>query len=347
MQFIMPLMLRKRFNLFLLSLLVFICLASCAPAKGNMYPLSGRYIREDKLFEELSRLSQLQPAVAKLRIIGFSSQESIPIYALELSTNKEAKQVLIIGQHHGDEVLGVNVATAFAEKLLSAYATNPATRKMLHDYSFWIVPTLNPEGFRIVSSGIYQFKRKNNSDTNANKKLDLRTDGVDLNRNYPVFWDIDPETNLNSPNYKGAEPASESEIRSIITLAQQHNFKIAIFFHSSASGAYSEKLYLPARGNNSPLYQETSALAEQYAGSVKCDYCSGTYTVHNGTSSEVGNARNFFFHRLGTKAFLVEIGGVNKKGQSVIHPSDKMLAKIVQKHVRALTQLFLELKGQG
>ncbi len=319
---------------------ILMCLVSCAPAKGNMYPLTPNYIRETKLYAELQRLTQLQPALVQNRIIGFSSHENLPIYALEIGKKQAKRQVLIIGQHHGDEVLGVNVSLAWAEKLLNGYKTDESIKNLLDKYRFWIVPTINPEGWRIVSSGQFQFKRKNNRDTDGNKKLDLRTDGVDLNRNYPVFWDIDPESNPESPYYKGTEPASENEVKSVVSLAQQQNFALAIFLHSSASGAYSEKLYLPAKGGDSTLYAQTKTLATIYAKAVKKDYATGTYEVHNGISSEVGNARNFFFHRLGTRAFLMEIGGINAKGQSIIHPGDKMLQKIVNKHLNALTKLF-------
>ncbi|MDD4309622.1 MAG: M14 family metallopeptidase [Candidatus Cloacimonetes bacterium] len=334
----------RELNIYLvfLSLLALLNLSSCAPVKGNVYPLPSAYLGEKTLFAELTRLCEIHPALAQLRIIGFSGAENLPIYALEIGANKSAKPLLIIGQHHGDEVLGLNISLAFCEKLITSYKSDPAYRKLLDSYRFWVIPTINPEGFRVVSSGEYQFKRKNNRDTNANKQLDLRTDGVDLNRNYPVFWDIDPDSNINSPYYKGSEPMSESETRAVISLAQKHNFELAIFLHSSASGAYSEKLYLPAQGNDSPLYLQTLQLAQNYAKSVKRDYGSGTYEVHTGISSEVGNARNFFFHRMGAKAFLVEVGGINKQGQSVIHPPEKMLHRIVQKHTRALGNLFLE-----
>ncbi len=74
-------------------------------------------------------------------------------------------------------------------------------------------------------------------------------------------------------------------------MAQQQNFALAIFLHSSISGVYSEKIYLPARGNDSELFQNTYILATIYAKEVK-DYLKGT-EVYQGPTSEVGNARNF------------------------------------------------------
>jgi len=44
-----------------------------------------------------------------------------------------------------------------------------------------------------------------------------------------------------------------------------------------------------------------------------------------------------------TPAFLVEIGGKNKRGQSIIHPPNKTLIKIVDKNVNALLSVFFKL----
>ncbi|MDD3734811.1 MAG: M14 family metallopeptidase [Candidatus Cloacimonetes bacterium] len=319
------------------------CLAYCAYAKGNMYPLDSKYIKYEELNDNLDKIVQINPDLAQKRIIGFSSAEYLPIYALQLGNKNASEAILIIGQHHGEEVIGVNIAFTLAEILLNGYSKNIKQQHLLQRYQIWIVPTLNPEGFRIVSSGILKTKRKNNRDTDNNKKLDLRTDGVDLNRNYPVFWDLDPETDTNSPFYKGSEPASENETKAIVELAQNHNFVLAIFLHSSISGAYNEHIYLPARINNSELFQKNLALARTYADATKKDYLKGNYEVFEGSTSEVGNARNFFFHRMKTPAFLVEIGGKNKRGQSIIHPPNKTLIKIVDKNVNALLSVFYKL----
>jgi len=40
----------------------------------------------------------------------------------------------------------------------------------------------------------------------------------------------------------------------------------------------------------------------------------------------------------------VEIGGKNKRGQSIIHPSNAMLEKIVEKNVKAMINVFAELE---
>lgn len=325
-----------------LMIIISLLLASCAPVKGNVYPLGPRYLRHDSLINELNDIASLDPELARLKIIGFSTRDQLPIQALEIGRSEATRKVLIIGQHHGDEVIGVNVSVAFARHLVSKQNKDGECAETLAHTKFWIIPTLNPEAFRIVSSGEYRFKRKNNRDSDGNKKLNLRTDGVDLNRNYPVYWDLDIDTNPESPYYKGAEPASEQEVQAVIALAQAEDFDDAIFFHSSASGAYSEMIFLPSGDGNTELWDETMDLALRYAAMLKKDYKPGTYDVHSNAVSKVGNARNYFFHRLGCKAFLVEMGGINKQGISVIHPPDEILARITRRQISALSRLFCD-----
>ncbi len=323
-----------------LMIMIGLLLASCAPVKGNVYPLGPKYLRHDSLLNELNEIASLNPELCKLKVIGFSSREQLPIHALEIGHSEAKRKVLIIGQHHGDEVIGVNVSVAYARHLAAGKGKNADCADILSHTKFWIIPTINPEAFRIVSSGEYRFKRKNNRDSDGNKKFNLRTDGVDLNRNYPVYWDLDIDTNPESPYYKGAEPASEQEVQAVITLALQQGFDNAIFFHSSASGAYSEMIFLPSADGNQELYDQTMDLALRYASMLKKDYKPGTYDVHSDAVSQVGNARNYFFHRLGCKAFLVELGGINNQGISVIHPSDEILARIIKRQLSALDRLF-------
>ena len=221
-------------------LAIFLPQGSCANQKRNIYPLSDAYPKQHELASKINRICSINPDLAKHKIIGFSGTEELPIYCIEMGKGK--RNILIIGQHHGDEVLGVALSLHIAETFLRAYPSTKSIRNILEEYKFWILPSINPEGWRIVSSGLLQYKRKNNRDTNNNNSLDLRTDGVDLNRNYPVFWDIDPDTNILSPYYKGSAPASEPEVQAIIALARKVSFDMGIFYHSSASGAFSEKI---------------------------------------------------------------------------------------------------------
>jgi len=132
-------------------------------------------------------------------------------------------------------------------------------------------------------------------------------------------------------------------------LADTHQYDLAIFYHSSASGAYSEKIYLPAwvvtDEEQKSRIVKLMDFAKDYAALIKRDYQKGHYQVGEGNSSRVGNARNYFFHTHGTDAMLVEVGGINSSGVSVIHPPEAMIKKIVDRHIQALRKVLYKRSG--
>ena len=134
----------------------------------------------------------------------------------------------------------------------------------------WIVPTYNPDGLRMVHGyddgyGWIQdvYYRKNKKDTNNNGIFDFiigpgdDVDGVDLNRNFDLNWyfgdDFDtqdfgscnPSYITNFDYYRGSDPWSESEVRTIRDFALDNNFLLSIAYHSSRSGCVSEKVIYP------------------------------------------------------------------------------------------------------
>lgn len=317
-----------------LPMLLGLHFAACAYKGVNTFPLDPAYPAFDTFLDDLNDISRINPGLVKHRIIGFTDTEELPLYAIELG--KGPRNILIIGQHHGDEVLGVAVSLYQARSLAQDYGRSERVTRLLDEFTLWILPTINPEGWRLVSRGITKVKRKNNSDTDGNGRFDLRTDGVDLNRNYPIFWDRDGESRPISSYYKGPAPASESEVKSIMALGRRQDFELALFYHSSVSGALNETIFLPAVDEPTERFLALQELAGLYAASVPRDYQKGTYILHTGNTSKVGNARNFFYHSLGVPAMLIEVGGVNKEGQSIIHPSQHMLKRIQKRHLEAL-----------
>ena len=325
-----------------------ILLGSCAGNKGNHYPLDASYLRYEDLGLRLTALMKAHPDDCRLHLIGFSGAEQLPLYALQIGGPGLTRKALVIGQHHGDEVLGIEVALALAKNFLTG--KDKATLEILKNFQIWIVPTINPEGWRVVSGGQYQWKRRNNRDTNGNGVLDLREDGVDLNRNYPLFWELDQLTAVTDPYYKGPAPGSEAEVQAIMKLAGEEKFELAVFYHSSASGAYNEKLYLPSNQglekHKLEDFKHLTETAEYYASQVKKDYQKGTYEVRSQGNSRMGNARNYFFFKQNCQAFLIEIGGINQAGVPIVHPPAAMMHSIRSKHVNAFKNTLLRLLEQ-
>jgi protein MpaA len=115
------------------------------------------------------------------RVLGHSSQGR-PINAYRLGPRDAASCFVVIGQMHGDELAGYQMAHEF---LLTAAAPDGV--------AFWVVPSMNPDG------------RAAGTRTNAR--------GVDLNRNFPApDW---ARRDAGLPTYSGPRPASEPETRAV------------------------------------------------------------------------------------------------------------------------------------
>jgi len=312
---------------------------SCTKRLANIYPLDKTYYNESSLQHEMQQLAKTNAGFVELQTIGYTAKEQKPLYALQIQTDLDRTPVLIVGQHHGDEVMGVEIAMALAKHLVNS-KTDAKVRQLLETYSFWIIPTLNPEAYAIVASGKHEWKRKNNTDTNHNGKLDIKTDGVDLNRNYPTFWTLDTPQPGSSFFYKGTAPASENEILAITELADTHRFKYAFFYHSSVSGTLNEKIFLPWQDKKDKTiradFVTMRELAEVYAAAVPKDYAPGNYIVHPGNTSKIGNSRNHFYYEYGTFAYDIEVCGANKSGIGIVHPTSETREKLVKKNVQAI-----------
>jgi len=314
-------------------------LSAFAKPIANIYPLPKSYYNETKLHKDLSIWTKAHPELTKLHSIGKTAHGKRPIYALQIQSGIDRIPVLLIGQHHGDEVLGIEIVMSFTARILNNQNTE-SIRLLLDKYAFWIVPTLTPDAWQVVTSGKYQWKRKNNTDTNKDGKLNVKTDGVDLNRNYPTFWHLDQVLPESNRFFKGESPASESEIKAILHLAELMRFRYAFFYHSSVSGVHSERIYLPWQDlkdtKTKDDFAEMHKIAEVYADAVPKDYQKGNYDAFAGNTSRTGNARNHFYYQWKTFAWDIEVGGNNKKGKGIVQPKWDMRNKIVHKNLQAL-----------
>jgi len=126
-------------------------------------------------------------------VIG-ESREGRNIVACERGdTSKPA--TLVLGQMHGNEKAGYWTA-----RRLMTMSTLPAGSH------FWIIPTMNPDGFA------------RNSRQNAR--------GVDLNRNFPQAWK--PRS---APYYAGPRAASEPETRAVIAFVRKYQPHTTVSIH--------------------------------------------------------------------------------------------------------------------
>lgn len=310
----------------------------------NVYPLDSDYYRPDDLLPDIIEMCDNFPHLADWYIIGESSNYKLPIYAIRLTDGKSRPKpsILLHGQHHAEEPVGVEIVMNFAKYLLENHKTDPFINKLLDEFEFWIVPTSNPEGFRVVNSGEYRLKRKNETDTNFNGIREVHLDGVDLNRNYDFNWHSGGGGDPESPYFKGYEPAGQKETQAMQSFYAQRRFNLAFFYHSSATGAYSERIFFPWRWGDklSPDYYEMLDLAEVLSSKLPKTYTEGNYEVHRHNTSQRSFARDYIYSQHNTLAWLIEVGGNSPYGEGIVTPSNEVLQQHINTHRKAMLNLL-------
>ncbi len=327
---------------YIVVLMMFTVSFQIAVAKENKFPLDKAYHRKNDIVRKINYWNQKYYNVFYPEVIGYSNNENLPIRSFKIGFNPKEKQfdkptILIIGQIHSSEPLGLEICMNFAEYLLINHDKNERIKNLLSAFNFYFIPTINPEGFQVVSSGLYANHRKNKTDTNANGRFDKGSDGVDLNRNYPINWNKEIQNKPNEPYYAGKSPASEKETRIMMDLLKRERFYLAVNYHSSYIGDFNERIFFPWNwaDNKSPHWYDMRAIATIFSKYLPKDYTEGNYLVHTSTTSKVGFLRDWAYAETGSYFFDIEVGGIYKR-KSIIFPRNDMMKQIVDKNINAL-----------
>ena len=90
---------------------------------------------------------------------GYSGVDNLPIWAIKLSFNanidEDEPKMLILGQCHAEEILGLEITIELIEWLLDPFSSaNPiyiqSLLSILNTSEVWIIPTHNPDGLSVV-----------------------------------------------------------------------------------------------------------------------------------------------------------------------------------------------------
>jgi hypothetical protein len=202
------------------------------------------YTSYDELTNILQETSQNHNKITRLYDNLGSTHEGRIIWMMKISDNpnkeEDETEVLFVGAHHGNELIGNEVAISIILTLTDGYGHDPRITWLVNNHEIWVVPMLNPDGT------VYTFEveswRKNRSPNYVTEKLPgsigpgiyPTSYGTDLNRNYDYYWgELGGSGEMpRSSTYEGSEAFSELETNAMRDLILSHNFSVYIDYHS-------------------------------------------------------------------------------------------------------------------
>ncbi|SEM65333.1 M14 family metallopeptidase [Paenibacillus sp. OV219] len=212
---------------------------------------------------------------------------------------------------HANEWITAPLLMTFIEDMAKAAAAGEKlcgveARTLLRRVSLWAVPLVNPDGAELVQEGLprehpyyNELLQWNNGSPRFHKwKANVR--GVDLNDQFPAFWEQEEERrDVPGPgprDYTGEKPLSEPEAQAIHALTQEQQFDLVVALHTQG-----QEIYWNYRG-----YEPTEAEAIAH----KLGKASG-YKPIKLTGSDAGY-KDWFILQYRRPGFTIEVGyGVN------------------------------------
>lgn len=206
-----------------------------APEKkslSNFIDTSKRY-NYASLDKDISKLASLYSNIVSVSTIG----KSVNGRAIKLlKVGKGDKKAFTCAAMHAREIITSKYIMLCVFEYCEAYNSKSGrygsynVKNLLDEYTLYIVPCVNPDGMEIVSN-----KKVPNAYIEDFSRYDYKanTNGVDLNRNFPLAWkQIDNGvTKPANELYKGESAGSEPETKCIMSLCKGNNFEFALSFH--------------------------------------------------------------------------------------------------------------------
>ncbi|MBW7460885.1 LysM peptidoglycan-binding domain-containing protein, partial [Paenibacillus sepulcri] len=169
-------------------------------------------------------------------VIGYSVLHK-PIYAVRLGEGP--RKIQINAAMHANEWITAPLLMSFVEDAADACAHGRNVggvdiRKLIQGAEVWFVPLVNPDGVELVQEGMRQdhpffselLQWNRQSQRFAKWKANIR--GVDLNDQFPAFWEEEVrrrEASGPGPrDYPGPAPLSEPEAQALYSFTQEREF---------------------------------------------------------------------------------------------------------------------------
>ncbi len=261
------------------------------PENYEFGSMQGYFLYEEML-ENVDLMKEKYPNLITERIVvGDVTNDGNRVFYLKISDNpdveEEEPEILYNAVHHAREPNSMSQLIFYMWYLLENYETDDYVRFLVDNTEMYFVPCLNPDGYiknQIENPNGGGLWRKN---TWRNEFDQVK--GVDLNRNYGYFWGFDnsgSSPNENSQTYRGESAFSEVETQAMRTLCIEHDFKLALNYHT-----FGNLLIHPWGYNDLPTEEDSIFKAFGRAMNSENDFVMGTGTetvgyIVNGDSDD-------------------------------------------------------------
>ncbi|XP_056634469.1 zinc carboxypeptidase-like [Diorhabda sublineata] len=238
----------------------------------------------EKIYNWLENLPLQYPTVTLIE--GGRSYEDRSILGVKVSFKKENEKraVWIDSLIHAREWITGATSTFILNEILTS--TNPAVRKTVENFDWYILPVLNPDGY-VFTQKTHRLWRKNRRP--HSEYTDERCIGVDLNRNWGYMWNNQTKEACRS-EFPGKEEFSEIETSSLAQYLRglEDNIKIAISLHSFSQFILFPYAYTTEHIDN---YEETREIAEAAAKTIYEQPDHSVYIAGAVSESDIGLIR--------------------------------------------------------
>ncbi len=292
------------------------------PCAGELYPVPanfnlgsmGGYLTYAEMLVELDQMAALYPNLISPRTVidgSIQTHEGNDLYWMRISdepnTDSADPEILYTALHHAREPESLMQMIYFMWYLLENYGTDEEVTNIVDHTELYFIPCVNPDGYLYNEAtnpnggGMWRKNRRNNGGNSY---------GVDLNRNYAYQWGIDNSGSSGNPSgttYRGPSPFSEPETQLVRDFVLQHDFKVALNYHSYGNYVFMPWGYQAATTPDHPQYRAMGKVMTHY----NC-YNYGTY-VETGSYGTNGDADDWMYGEQDIKDKIIsctpEVGG--------------------------------------
>lgn len=302
-------------------------LGQTLPGQTGGIPGYPCYRTVEETYATAQRIVSAHPDLAQWIDIGDSWEKSTPggapgydLMVLKLTNHvmtAPKPRFFVMSSVHAREYAPAELNTRFAEYLINHYGVDPDVTWLLDYNEVHLLLQANPDGRKEAESGLLWRK---NTDNKYCASTDSR--GVDLNRNYPFYWNsCAPFDGCSSGSqcdftYRGPSAASEPETQAVVNYVRSlypdlraddlgaaapvTTSSIFLDLHS-----YGELVLWPWGFTSSPA---PNGAALQTLGRKFAYFNNYTPQQSIGLYPTDGSADDFAYGELGVPAYTIEIG---------------------------------------